>query len=526
MADRWDRGLAVLLTLLAVILHATFFASAGGLWRDEANSIHQARLAGWNELWGSLKHDSFPILYPALLRIWSSLSWTASDAGLRLFGFLVGLANLATFWAIARLLNVSFPIATLIFLALNPVMIVEGDSIRPYGLSILFIVWTYALLGRCIGEPRGVHLGLAALMAVLSVQSSYTNAVLVAVCTVCSVFASLIQRRGASAWKLLLPAMCAAFSLLPYVETLRAAGTWASIVHDKTVWGEVFRQIAGPAGKAAPVFLAIWIVIFSLPALFLAGVMKDRQTGGAPSPLLLYSASAAVLALLCQIAFLLATDAVPFLRYFLGCLAFAALAVELFLRERSPGLLRAAAATVLLLTAWPTWSWTRLLRTNADVLAAVIESGARAQDVVIIAPWFLNTSFQRYYHGAAPWVTIPDLEKHPMIRYDLIKLKILDGDSNRNLGDLLDRVFKADGSVWFVSQPYLENVTGRQRPLRPEASPSPNGGDYVRFRTFWELDGKYLLASAAAGQVVALPGERRIWCEERLVLTRWQRRKH
>src|SRR5436309_1881561 len=104
MENRRDRGLATLLTIWAVILHAAFFASAGALWRDEANSIQQARSASFDELWLSLRYDSFPILYPALLRTWSSHSWTASDAGLRLFGFIAGLASVASFWGIARLL--------------------------------------------------------------------------------------------------------------------------------------------------------------------------------------------------------------------------------------------------------------------------------------------------------------------------------------------------------------------------------------------------------------------------------------
>src|SRR6266545_2090366 len=100
MEHRRDRGLATLLTIWAVILHAAFFVSAGALWRDEANSIQQACPPGFEDVWRSLGYDSFPILYPALLRIWSSHLWTASDVGLRLLGFIAGLANLATFWAI------------------------------------------------------------------------------------------------------------------------------------------------------------------------------------------------------------------------------------------------------------------------------------------------------------------------------------------------------------------------------------------------------------------------------------------
>src|SRR5687768_16296360 len=127
----WEKRLTWALMTWALVLHLTFFASAGALWRDEANSIQQASLGSWRELWNSLEDDSFPILYPALLRLF--FSPTASDTGLRFFGLLTGIAILVSLWFVARLLGSRFPVVLLAFVAVSPGVVLEGDSVRPYG---------------------------------------------------------------------------------------------------------------------------------------------------------------------------------------------------------------------------------------------------------------------------------------------------------------------------------------------------------------------------------------------------------
>ena len=46
---RAEWALAILATLLLVFLHAVFFTHAGGLWRDEANTIGVATLPKFGE---------------------------------------------------------------------------------------------------------------------------------------------------------------------------------------------------------------------------------------------------------------------------------------------------------------------------------------------------------------------------------------------------------------------------------------------------------------------------------------------
>src|SRR5579863_1914862 len=88
---RWQRDanvwLAVAGTAAIVALHFYFLARVGGLWRDEVNSVNLAQ--------GSLHdifRDSFPILFPMLLRGWSMIGLGGSDMALRLLGVFMGLS--------------------------------------------------------------------------------------------------------------------------------------------------------------------------------------------------------------------------------------------------------------------------------------------------------------------------------------------------------------------------------------------------------------------------------------------------
>src|SRR5580700_419396 len=93
---RWYRDANVLLavagTVAIVALHFYFLARVGGLWRDEVNSVNLAQ--------GSLDNifrDSFPILFPMLLRGWSFIGLGNVDVAVRLLGVFLGLTLVTSF---------------------------------------------------------------------------------------------------------------------------------------------------------------------------------------------------------------------------------------------------------------------------------------------------------------------------------------------------------------------------------------------------------------------------------------------
>src|SRR6185369_14174912 len=91
-AAGWKRveyGTALALTGLILLLHGIHLARAGGLWRDEAAAVQLARLPSIAEVVHNFPHEAFPLLFPMLLRGYTSAAG-ASDAALRVFGFAAG----------------------------------------------------------------------------------------------------------------------------------------------------------------------------------------------------------------------------------------------------------------------------------------------------------------------------------------------------------------------------------------------------------------------------------------------------
>jgi uncharacterized membrane protein len=185
--------LAALLIIWALLLHGCFLFSAGALWRDEANSMNQASLGSWRLLWESLHYDSFPPLYAVLLRTFFPARTASNDVSLRIFGVAIGVGILLSIWLAARISGSRLPVIALALLAIDPVLISEGDSIRPYGVGLLFLVWSFCAYGQLLVNPSARWLAVAAVASVLEVQASYTGALFVGVLGLSSAVVILMQ---------------------------------------------------------------------------------------------------------------------------------------------------------------------------------------------------------------------------------------------------------------------------------------------------------------------------------------------
>ncbi len=122
------------------------------------------------------------------------------------------------------------PLLSLAIVAVNPVVVRYGDSIRGYALGIAFIVLTMGLIWRFIEAP-GMGRGLlAGVLAVVSVQTLYQNAFFLLAMGVGGVVVSLRRRQPARAAGVLAIGAVAALSLCltstPSVR--RKAGGWSA----------------------------------------------------------------------------------------------------------------------------------------------------------------------------------------------------------------------------------------------------------------------------------------------------------
>src|SRR5438477_9243373 len=245
---------AALVTLCAVYLHALFFLSAGGLWRDEAVLVHLSLLPSFSEVWQNLPHDSCPILMHLAVRAWSAAaSLGNTDPGLRVLGLYVGLFLLLAFWFASWTMRNSAPLLAVTLAGLNVTMVRAGDSLRGYGLGSALAVLTLAVIWRLSCRPSLAALSCAVAIAVLSVQSLYQNAFFVFAAFCGGFVPCAVERRWRDTLPLLAVGAVAAVSLLPYIPLL-AGAHWYVIYKAGYGFSYGWKQLAAATGSPLTIF--------------------------------------------------------------------------------------------------------------------------------------------------------------------------------------------------------------------------------------------------------------------------------
>lgn len=472
--SRADWIVAALITLAAVILHGVFWTHAGGLWRDEAAGVQLATLPSLSEVWRMLTHDSFPALLPLVLRLWAAIGLGGTDLHLRFLGLLVGLATLATIWGAARLMGRGAPTAALALLALNPICIRAGDTLRAYGLGSALIVLTMALAWRFAQKPTSARGILAAAAAILSVQCLYQNAFLVLGICVGGCALCYSQERWRDFFWNLGIGIVAAISLVPYLQPIARSQQWWIVekvgFQPEVLWGNASQAMAFP-GKG---FDLVWIFLlvlglgYAVVVLILgakSGVIREQRD------LILFSGAALVTGLIGFFFFirlaLLPTQ--PW--YYLPILTFAAVCLDTIV-ARCGWRIRAgliAFAVIVLAAGFPmAMPAVRLRQTNVDLIAAKLAKEASPNDMILVHPWYCGVSFQRYYRGQTPWTTLPPLDDHSIHRYDQLKMKMQMEDPIQPVLKQAAATLEAGNRVWIVGKLAEDNES------QPEIHPAPD----------------------------------------------------
>jgi hypothetical protein len=271
----WLAALAV--TVVAVGLHVYFLLHVGGLWRDE---VHLVNLAGLGSL-GAMSHDSFPVLMPLLIRGWEIIGPGKTDFGLRLLGLLIGLGLPAALWLMAWKFHRTPPLPGLALLALNGTVIVFGDSLRAHGLGSLLILLTVAAASWFLAKPSWRRAAGWAVLAVLSVQTLFQNAIFIAaICagawTVCA-----RQKAGRTALKVFLVGLTAAVSLLPYLPNFVSLNAGAGSLRTGIEPGRLQATFATAFGYPLDQCRWLWpVFLLTMLAVGLAAIFPRRKTAG------------------------------------------------------------------------------------------------------------------------------------------------------------------------------------------------------------------------------------------------------
>jgi hypothetical protein len=471
--DGWHRHhlmTALLISLAAIWLHSHFFAHAGGLWRDEVNLVNLANSSSA----GDLARDSFPVLMPLIVRVWSAVGWGGTDGGLRLLGALIGCGLLAAFWFAARATTKSPPTWSLVLFGMNSMAIAYGDSLRAYGLGCMLVVLTAAAGWSLTVKSSPARVACFAMLAGLSVQALYQNAVLVGAICFGAGLVSARRKDWRAAAGIVAGGLTAAVSLLPYLPGLLSVPETTASLRVGFQPAIAATNLATATAFPLPDYTSLWGLL-SLFTLVAGGVACGRPVaadGNAADPRLF--AAATLLAAGAGFAGFLWLAALPTQPwYYLPCLALVATCFDAGLQPW-PRRWRAVPFGLIVATALISIPFARrdlnCRFTNVDLLAHRLAAEAAPDDFVLVTPWYCGIGFERYFKSSTPWVTVPPLTDHSRHRYDLVQAQMRNPEALQPVFEQIASTLQAGRRVWVVG--WLD-VPAANAPLPANLSSPP-----------------------------------------------------
>jgi hypothetical protein len=501
---------AILVSATVLFLLIVRSTHAGGLWRDECDSLELARLPTFADIVHNLKFTSFPILFPTIVRVFTNLFGT-SDASLRCFGFLVGAALLGVAWFNARTNHSDVPLMLPALIGLNVTFLTAGTWIRGYGFGSVLVTLAFGLTATFVARPTIARLVAMFVSYIASMQCLYFAAALVPSFLLAAFVVCVFRRQFKWALALCVIAALCAISYVPKFLTYFEIRDWAVALQRATSPIELWQEFKLAGGEPAPIALFVWLAILSLSILGAAWKCTSRWRSESASELnlLLFGFLTVVLAVPMYFVFLWRLHNIPETRYYVALLCLVAAAAELtigllcnFNWVRAARLIIVVALTGIL----PIFAWPKITEraTNLDLLAKGLQQYAHAEDLIIVNRWFLAPGFNWYYHGPARWMTLPELSEKRIHRYDLLKAKMESWDAIADIRSAISQTLQSGNRVWLVGGAQL---TPQNAPLILAPAPDPQfGWDSGIYDYAWATQlGAFLQQHVVDGEVVLRP---------------------
>ncbi len=441
--------LVVLVVSVALRLHTT-----SALWLDEAQSVAIARLPV-RELLAALRTDGSPPLYYLLLHIWM-LAFGTETNPVRLLSALASVLSLPVlWWLVRRLRDRSTAWAAVLLLATNPFAVRYASEARMYALLVLLVLLLALAVSRALERSDLPRLLAVAVLTGLVLLTHYWGFFAVGMGAALLLRAAVARRGRGPAERCLLAGLAGSLLFLPWVASFlyQASNTgtpWAGQVRPTTLVG-VLLAWSGGSGFAPAV---LYLLLVGLGVLALVGRAGSGADGRPVAllrlptdPVARQVALATGGALLLGLLVTRLTQGGFAARYssvaFPGAVLLAALgAAALPSRGRNAVLAVALASGLAAALGVP-----GAPRTQAASTAALIETSARPDDLVVFCPDQLGPANHRLLPASVRQVVYPTLG--PADRVDWV------GYAQRNAAAdpavVAGRIAaQAPGNLWLV----------------------------------------------------------------------------
>ncbi|PYN14834.1 MAG: hypothetical protein DME05_13925, partial [Candidatus Rokuibacteriota bacterium] len=386
---------------------------------------------------------------------------------------------------------------SLALLGFNVAVITHGDAIRGYGLGMLTALLTLGLLWRLVERPSVLNTLIALASAVVSVHAVFFNAViLLGVCAGGTAVA--LRRRQWNTIRLIaIVGSVSALSLLPYIAVFQSRKAWNFMIQFPISLEWIWARFVATSGLSGPLTHWFWIGLALLGVLAVLAANRRGAPGspGKPAEVGLFCGVALVTAVSAYLLFVLrlAYPMQPW--YFLVLMALVASCLDgaLLAVPRLRITVTVVAIAAMTLAIGPVWKSVHVRKTNLDVIAAKLTQSSEKGDVIIVTPWFIGITFDRYYHGAAEWFTIPPMSSHKVHRWDQLKDAMTSADAMKPVLSRIETALQSGHRVWLVGSVIIP-AEGQGPPVIAPATAAPWGFREEPYYRAWATQVGYVMS--------------------------------
>jgi hypothetical protein len=505
---RVEVALGLVLTLVVAALGAQFALSAGGLWRDEVDAV-QLAAKPWPDLIAMLDRESSPVLFVTVVKGWSALGWSDGDAALRALGFVLTVALVAVLWISARAVGIRAPVIALSLFAAQGIVIQNVSSGKPYGFSTLPAVGAFAALLVLTVAPSRLAYAVALVLTIVTAQTAYTTLPLVLIIAGIAILMVVWTDRRRAALMAIIP-VAAVLSVLPYLGIIKRSGEWRPVTETEITLAALVDMLWRVASTISPLILGVWALAIVGAAFVLARELGAASTGAPWDRRVIAALAGATATFVGFLAFMTLASRPPQPWHWVPALGLVAFGLDAACAKipRMPWArvsLALLAALVVVPVAVPRVS---ARQTNVDEIARFLAASADRNDLIVVNPWYVGLTFNRYYRGGAPWTTIPPIDDLTIHRYDLLKQRMMMAAPIDSVHADIVKTLRAGGRVWLVGG--LEFIPkGGVPPTMPPAPHGPLGWKDTPYRRVWSAQTGYLVQNVAENWKIVTPASDR-----------------
>ena len=432
----------------------------GTLWRDEAMLVFVTRIPTIGGMLDFLHHHEWhtPLFY-LLVRGWAAIAGP-SDAALAVVPIATAVALIPVVYLVgARAFSPAAGAIAAWIVAIHPVLVFHSPQLRPYSLFALVALASCFFLWR-LADGAGRSAWVAYVMLTLAMLYTHNWGWLILGC-------QGILGLAVTAVRYTRPARR---------DVLRIVGAWIAIGIGYLPWLPAFLAQLEHAGHspAQPGLLrGLYQVtdyaigspqrrLALLLALGLIGAVllrprASRDASGGPSSMRAFALITPVFLLVGVFGAVMAsrTDVrvpqaisslVPFAALLLGH------GLVVLARDWHPALAATGAGVALGLLGASATRHATWVKSNAAELAAAVTAQARPDDVVVIAPEWIASSFNYYFTAPNRQIVFPNLRRIEMPEWNSPFGRIADPAALAAVRDTILAIHARGGRIWLIQE--------------------------------------------------------------------------